>query len=90
MGSPRPIWLSLPEMNNLLNKLLPLITTDLKDSEILGYAGDLLPILPYLTVQTQQIPAEKTYKLAKIDGKSVIVPDFKKNKQILQEIMSVE
>ena len=82
--------LSLPEMNNLLNKLLPLITTDLKDSEILGYAGDLLPILPYLTVQTQQIPAEKTYKLAKIDGKSVIVPDFKKNKQILQEIMSVE
>lgn len=82
--------LSLVETNEMLNKLLPLITTDLKDAEILGYAGDLLPALPYLTVETQQIPAEGTYKLAKIDGKSVIVPNFKENKKILQEIMSTE
>ena len=82
--------LSLTETNELLNKMLPLITTDLKDAEILGYAGELLPLLKDLTVETQQIPAKNTYKLAKIDGKSVIVPDFKKNKQILQDIMSTE
>ena len=82
--------LSLTEMNDLLNKMLPLITTDLKDSEILGYAAELLPLLKNLSIETQQIPAKNTYKLAKIDGKSVIVPDFKKNKLILQDIMSTE
>lgn len=82
--------LSLTEMNDLLNKLLPLITTDLKDAEILGYATELLPLLKDLTVETQQIPAKNTYKLAKIDGKSVIVPNFKENKKILQEIMATE
>ena len=82
--------LPLTEMNDLLNKLLPLITTDLKDAEILSYAAELLPLLKDLKIETQQIPAKNTYKLAKIDGKSVIVPNFKENKKILQEIMATE
>lgn len=78
------------ELNNLLNELLPLITTDLTDAEILGYAMELLPILQYLTVESQQIPAKGAYKSAMITGKSVLVPDLKKNKAILQEIMATE
>lgn len=80
----------LNELNDLLNQLLPLITTDLTDAEILGYAVELLPILQYLSVESQQIPAKGAYKSAKIDGKSVLVPDLKKNKKILQEIMATE
>lgn len=80
----------LAELNNLLNELLPLITTDLTDAEILGYAMELLPILQYLEVKSQQIPAKDTYEYAKIDGKSVLLPDLKKNKQILQKIMSTK
>ena len=82
--------MSVVELNDLLNQLLPLITTDLTDAEILGYAVELLPILQYLTVQSQQIPAKGAYKSASIEGKSVLVPDLKKNKAILQEIMATE
>lgn len=80
----------LKDLNDLLNQLLPLITTDLTDAEILGYAVELLPILQYLTVESQQIPAKGAYKAAMIDKKSVLVPDLKKNKAILQEIMATE
>ena len=80
----------LKDLNNLLNQLLPLITTDLTDAEILGYAVELLPILQYLTVESQQIPAKGAYKSAMIDKKSVLVPDLKKNKAILQETMATE
>ena len=82
--------MSVVELNNLLNELLPLITTDLTDAEILGYAVELLPILQYLTVESQQIPAKNAYKSAMIDGKSVLVPNLKKNKEILQQIMATE
>ncbi|MBQ3252005.1 MAG: LCP family protein [Oscillospiraceae bacterium] len=82
--------LSVLELNNLLNKLLPLVTTDLTDAEILGYAMELLPILKYLSVESQQIPAKGAYKAATINKKSVLVPDLKKNKQILQNIMATE
>jgi len=82
--------MSIVELNDLLNELLPLITTDLTDAEILGYAVELLPILQYLSVESQQVPAKGAYKSASIDGKSVLVPDLKKNKKILQEIMATE
>ena len=77
----------LQDLNELLSQLLPLITTDLTDAEILGYAVELLPILQYLTVESQQIPADGAYKHATIDGKAVLVPNLKKNKEILQQIM---
>ena len=78
----------LKDLNALLNQLLPLVTTDLTDAEILGYAMELLPILQYLDVKSQQIPAKGAYKHAKIGGKAVLVPNLKKNKAILQEIMA--
>ena len=80
--------MSLPELNNLLKEFLPLITTDLSDSEILGYAATILPILSELTVTTQQIPAEETYKMTMIDGMSVLLPDLEKNREILAGIMN--
>lgn len=81
---------SLSKINNLLNELLPLVSTDMEDSEIFDYAFELLPMLSDLTVETKRIPADGAYKQANIGGKAVIVPNLEKNRQVLQEIMSVE
>lgn len=82
--------LNIVQLNALLQEVLPLLTTDLTNAEIMGYALELFPILTDLQVQTQQIPAEGTYKMTTIRGMSVLLPDLEKNTQILQEIMKTE
>lgn len=83
--------LTLFQMHDLLNQILPMVTTNLSSSEIVGYGLDVLPILLNCTVETRQIPAEDTYHLDWVDqdgGMSVIwVDDFEANRQILQEII---
>lgn len=80
--------MSVTQLNNLLQEILPLLTTDLTDSEILSYAAQLLPMLSELTVVTQQIPAEGAYKMTMIDGMSVLLPDLDANRKILADIMA--
>mgnify|MGYP002734953763 CR=1 FL=1 len=46
--------LSWLEMYPLLNKILPLVTTDMTDDEILTYAKELLVILPELEIVSQR------------------------------------
>lgn len=79
--------MSLTEMTGLLKEVLPLLTTDLSDSEIMGYAMTVFPMLSGMKIQTQQIPADGTYKMAKVKGMSVLIPDLKKNRDVLAEIM---
>lgn len=79
--------MSVTQLNNLLKEILPLLTTDLSDSEILSYAAQLLPLLSELTVVTQQIPADGAYKMTMIDGMSVLLPDLEANREILAGIM---
>lgn len=84
--------MSLSEINSLLNELLPLVSTDLTNSEIIGYAMDLYPLLSDSTITTQQIPAEGTFYLDWVDqdgGMSIIrISDFDTNIEILREIIS--
>ena len=82
--------MSISQLNALLKEFLPLVTTDLTNAQIMGYALELFPILTELTVNTQQIPAEGTYKMTTIRGMSVLLPDLEKNTKILEEIMRVE
>ena len=82
--------MSLTEAINLVKAILPLLTTDLTDAQILGFAMEAFPLLPELELKTQQIPGDGTYRMTKIRGMSVIVPDFEKNREILKEIMKTE
>lgn len=79
--------MSLSQLNTLLKEILPLLTTDLSEKEILGYVGQLFPLLTDLTITTQQIPAEGSYKMTMIDGMSVLLPDLEENRKILADIM---
>ena len=65
--------LSWLEMYPLLNKILPLVTTDMTDDEILTYAKELLVILPELEIVSQRIPVDDYYYFATVQGNSVIL-----------------
>lgn len=82
--------MSLTETINLIKAILPLLTTDLTDAQILGFAVEVFPLLPELEMKTQRIPGDGTYRMTKIRGMSVIVPDLEKNREILKEIMKTE
>ena len=58
--------LSLPELQNLANKVLPLITTSMDNAQITEYLLNYLPMLPELTLQSGgTCPAE--YKGDRVD-----------------------
>lgn len=82
--------MNLTDMIELIKAILPLLTTDLTDAQILGFAMEAFPLLPELELKTQQIPGEGTYRMTKIRGMSVIVPNLEKNREILKEIMKTE
>jgi len=79
--------LSLVEADKLLMEILPLLATDLSDKQIIRLVMELLPILPELTINTQQIPADNAHYGAYIREMAVLVPDLEKNREILANIM---
>lgn len=80
--------LSITQANKLLNKFLPLITTDLSNTELLSLAVELLPRLSTMTINTQQIPADNAHYGAYIREMAVLVPDLEANREILAQIMA--
>lgn len=76
------------QINDLLMTALPCIWTDISDADIWSYALKLLPLLPELEVKSAQIPAEGTYYLSMVDGRSVVIIDFDANLAVLKEILS--
>lgn len=82
--------MNITQVNGLLNKALPLLTTDLTDREIMSYVMVLFPMLGELQVQTQQIPAKGAYRMSMVNKMSVLIPNLKKNQEVLKEIMKAE
>ena len=80
--------LSYDQMVSLVNSILPMITTDMSNSEITGYMMEILPILSQLQVSNQYIPAQGTYSSVYIRGMAVLVPDLEANIKILKETLS--
>ena len=79
--------MSIPELNALLREILPLLTTDMTNAEIVGYAMKIFPIMTNMKVNNVRIPAEGTYRSATIREMSVLVPDLSENRQVLSEAM---
>ena len=82
--------MDLNQIMKLVKEVLPLLTTDLTDSQILGFAVEAFPLLMNLNLKTQQIPAEGAFQYASMRGMHVLVPDLEKNREILKEIMKTE
>lgn len=79
--------MSFSRVNDLLQSVTRLITTDLTNKEITDYVIELFPMLSDVKIETQYIPADGTYKSVKIEGKAVLLPDLEANRKILQETL---
>lgn len=82
--------LSLTQLYNLMDEVLPLMTTDLSNSQIMGYAGEFLPVLAEIKIETCHIPVDGTYRNARIRNMAVLVPDLEANRRVLAEIIGAE
>lgn len=85
--------LELTQMYKLVEGILPMITTDMSDGDILSYVMEIAPLLPELTIVSQRIPADGAYAFARIDGKSVLYlspENLEKNIQILKDTVGEE
>lgn len=80
---------NISTMMSLVEKILPMITTDLSNKEIIAYASDLLPMLSQFKIVTQRIPADNAYTMRSIRGMSVLVPNMAANRKLLSETLGV-
>lgn len=79
--------LSILELNNLLQKMLPMLTTDMSNAQILGYALEVFPMLSDLEMVTQRVPADGTFSDAVINEMMVLKVDLEANRKLLQACM---
>ena len=80
--------MSLSQMNSLLNQILPLVSTDLEQKDLLGLVFEIFPLLSNIQeLNTERVPADGAYQMTMINGMSVLLPDLEKNRQLLQSIM---
>lgn len=74
---------SLKELNAIANKILPKMTTDMSNSEIMGLIAKCYGALDS-DMKTYHVPADDAYYCAMIRGMSVLVPDLKLIRQQLE------
>lgn len=78
--------LSLGQMNDMMDEILPLLKTDMNNAKIMSYALQALPAVPKLKLTvSQRLPADGTYTAAYVRGMSVLIPNLKENRRILAE-----
>lgn len=86
--------MSLLQLNNVLDEVLPLIITNISTDDMKMYIAELLPYVFDIELVSNQCPAEGTYwgEMVELpDGISgVLKQDFNQNKKLLQEICGVE
>lgn len=81
--------MNLTQLNNLMQKALPMITTDMSNRQLFGYLLELPPLLAELKINNQRIPADGTFR----DGYythagQVLIPDLKANRELLKICMA--
>ena len=77
--------MNLIDLLLLSNELLPMITTDMTDKELLEYMIKYVPILTELEIKTQSVPDRSEFEYDMIDGMSVVVPYMNRIRKKLAE-----
>lgn len=82
--------MSLSDLNDLADTILPMITTNMSNEDITNCLLELLPILPKLQIKTHLVPLEgkDCGQIVQIYGvnSGVLVPNLYKNQEALKAI----
>lgn len=77
--------LGVSELLGLVDTLIPMVTTDMTNSQIIELAMVAIPMLKDLEMQSYRIPTDDAFYLAMIDDMSVLVPDLELCQYYLKE-----
>jgi len=80
----------LGDLLDLAEKLLPMVTTDMSNGDMIGYATELFPILADCTIASQRIPEDGAYELAIIREMSCVVADMDAARELVRRTMAGE
>ncbi len=84
----------MSEMLSILNQILPMLTTDMSNAEILSMAGEVIPMLSGLKVNNLRIPVDGTFDQGDVQVREGLKNwfqyhiDFKANYQRLQMLFA--
>lgn len=79
---------SVSELLELVDILLPILTTDMSNTQIMSLAVQYAPSLASLNITTHSVPGNGSYRNAMIRGMAVLVPDlYEVKKQIFEEYL---
>ena len=78
--------MSYSQLVDLASELMPYISTDLTNDEILSYMTSII-MLGTTEIDQMRIPIDQSYKNTRIGTKAVLIPDLEVNKQALQEFI---
>ena len=84
----------LDELLSLTDQILPLVTTDMSNTEILGYALEIFPMLTEMEYDTMRIPVEGTFQQGNVQVREGVKNwfqyniDFAANRKVLNEIFA--
>lgn len=76
---------SLAELAMFFGEIMPLMSTDMTEDEIMSLALTLAPLLSELETESYAVPSAGTYKDAMIRGMAVKVPDLPKIQKLIFE-----
>lgn len=82
--------LGMTELYDLAREIIPLLRTDMTNSQIFGLILDMLPMLSELEIVSQRIPMDGEFSDADKNGAQVLVmskENLEANKQLLIEAM---
>ena len=74
---------NLSTLLSLVDTLIPMVTTDMTNSQIVSLAMKVIPGFSSLELNSYRVPADDTYYGASIRGMSVLVPDLEANRKYL-------
>ena len=77
----------LTTLLSLLDDLLPMISTDMSNAEIVELATKLFPMLSECKIVSQRVPADGAYELKTIRGMSCVVADMDAARELLKKSM---
>lgn len=77
--------MSVGQLMDLMNVILPSLKTDMSNTRILSLMTQLAPMVSSMEVNTYRVPANNAYRSASIRGMSVLVPDLQKIRKQLRD-----
>ncbi len=81
--------MSITKLNELANTILPMVTTNITETQIMAYVTDAITYLTY-DIKQMRVPFDDLYTAQNINGHGMLVPDYAATSQRLIDAIYAE